>query len=405
MALSLTDALSHHREKHSSVDIVFECARCRKSYQTKHAALCHIPKCPKIGAGEPEVEEPKAFSCPECTDTFSTQRGLSQHKRIRHPSTRNAERAALAAPVARAPRDGSSFSAEEITRMYELERIYKGDPNIVQRIVEDLRGKILKQIRDKRREPAYCRRRDQLLKDAAKLLPPIRRRTRVSLLSESSTSSIDMTRKSSTSLHAPINACAPCKDLLPPDRSTSAAAGRTDDVFSPRIEKKSESMAGSSRSANISEDDDRSLFSGGVLTRRKLRYPVRDRYVRLERCDGLMRPPPLLDSSVEIVTDEEAEWKEELRSCFGEWNSSEYPRDALEVCDAIREAINDLNENSVEAAYASIIKYLGAEQSSVQAKDRPPRTKKRTKRRLKRYQYARAQDLFKRDPGLLARHV
>lgn len=148
---------------------------CDKTYRTKHAAQCHVPKCP-------EVRNPvKPFSCSECPESFTTQRGLSQHKRHRHPAERNEERMATARPVVRPPRVGSSFAPEEITMMYRLEWTYRGNPDIAQKIAERIGTKVAKQIRDKRREPAYCRRRDQYLKEMAGSLPAVRRSLRASL--------------------------------------------------------------------------------------------------------------------------------------------------------------------------------------------------------------------------------
>lgn len=400
MALSLSDAVSHHNEKHASVDIIFKCRKCHKPYRTKHAALCHIPKCPGAGRGSPDNVQAKPFSCPECTESFITQRVLSQHKRLRHPATRNAERIALVTPAARAPRSGSSFSTEEIARMYELERIHKGDPDIVQKILEGLENKTSKQIRDKRREPAYCRRRDQYLKDAANVLPSMRKRSRISLVSDSSGSSIDVALRSGTRRRT-----RPSSTRAPYENSglTMTTTGGPDCDLSSLTTERGEPIPGCSRSVDPDANEDQApLTLMEESIQQRFLPAVKECYVRLERCDNLI-PSPVLGRGT--FTDDEMRWKETLVSCLEDWNPSEHLKDSRKVYDAIREAISNFNEGSIEAAYAAVAEYFGSMQEPIQTVDRPPRNKQRTKRKFKRYQYARAQELFKRDPGLLARHV
>lgn len=396
MALSLTDTVRHHKERHSSVDIEFACRKCQKSYRTKHAVLCHVPKCPGLG-------DNKAYPCPECAESFSTQRGLSQHKRHRHPATRNAERVALALPSVGKPRIGSRFAAEEITTMYQLERTYRGDPDIVQRMVEALGEKTLKQIRDKRREPAYCRRRDEYLRESAGALPPIKRRSRVSGLGESSCGTVDVTPRSEERRRAgSADRGAPSVD----SRTLGLLEAAEDEpvaVLSPRTgglprELVDECSGPSGPSKNKSRTP--AIIEGPTL---EPRLAVRECYVRLERCDDLL--PPSVNQKGDIPLADEAKWREELLGYLKEWNPSEHLKNSLGVCNAIQAAIGNPNECAVEAAYDAVMDYLGAMQSSAREEDRPPRTKQRTKRKMKRFQYARAQDLFKKDPGLLAGHV
>jgi hypothetical protein len=147
-ALSLGDFARHLKEKHASVPLKYECGKCHMRYVIKHAALCHIGKC----TGPKEVSQ--AHKCPECTESFATKIGLGQHKRHRHPVTRNEERAAPTPPKRYEPRMGSSFTAEEIATMHRLERVHRGDSRIAVKMGMVITTKSLKQLRDKRREPA-----------------------------------------------------------------------------------------------------------------------------------------------------------------------------------------------------------------------------------------------------------
>jgi hypothetical protein len=139
------------KEKHAD-QITFQCRKCDKEYKSKHAAQCHIPKCP--GKKAPVVG---GYSCEECGDTFATKSGLSQHKRHHHPLVGNMERISDP-PRLRAPRGGVGFSAE-VQTLLQLEITYKDEPDILTKMTELLKTKTRKQIRDKRLEPAYIRKR------------------------------------------------------------------------------------------------------------------------------------------------------------------------------------------------------------------------------------------------------
>jgi hypothetical protein len=155
-ALSLNDYLLHVKEKHADQATTFQCRTCDKEYKSKHAAQCHIPKCP--GKKHPIVG---GFSCEECRDTFASKPGLSQHKRHRHPLVRHMERIPDP-PRLRAPRGGVGFSAEEVQTLLQLEITYKGDVDIVTKMTELLKSKTRQQIRDKRLVPAYIRQRAEM---------------------------------------------------------------------------------------------------------------------------------------------------------------------------------------------------------------------------------------------------
>jgi len=117
-------------------------------------------------------------------------------------------------------------------------------------------------------------------------------------------------------------------------------------------------------------------------------------YVALERCDHWVIPPLPESENEGLIM--EMEWRERLLGSLQSWNASNCPVDASRVCVAIK-AADELSGEAVEAAYASVVEYLGGAQGSGRAVSRPPRTKQRMRRSIKRYEYARTQDLFKKE--------
>jgi hypothetical protein len=93
--------------------------------------------------------------------------GLSQHTRCRHPLVRNADRLAPVSRPEKSARPVRSFSLEEIELMLQLEEAFKGDPRISMKMAELMETKTAKQIRDKRKEPAYIAKRDARLANAS----------------------------------------------------------------------------------------------------------------------------------------------------------------------------------------------------------------------------------------------
>jgi hypothetical protein len=119
---NLNNALEHHNIHHHDVQISFLCSRCQKEYRTKHAALCHLPKCPG-----PAPNLNSGISCKLCHQEFRTQRGLSQHERAAHPALRNEKRQQAAQPAPPRPAakgHGKTWSKEEIELMIQLELTY-----------------------------------------------------------------------------------------------------------------------------------------------------------------------------------------------------------------------------------------------------------------------------------------
>ncbi|XP_071649989.1 uncharacterized protein [Temnothorax longispinosus] len=164
MALTVKDEARHIEEMHLHLSIRYKCERCGKSYASYCAAACHLPKClaARAGDGQRTVEQGR-FVCPDCDRNFTTQRGLSQHQRLVHPVARNRVRSEQAAPKVMEPRRGRVFSAEDVSRMLELEVELKDETNIAKAMALLMPEKTLKQIRDKRSEACYKRWKEQRL--------------------------------------------------------------------------------------------------------------------------------------------------------------------------------------------------------------------------------------------------
>lgn len=105
-----------------------------------------------------------SHTCDVCKRAFHSRRGLSLHKRSRHPNVRNAE---LLEPepgqrlsVTRRP---SIWNAEKLAIVYELEERYRDDPHINIKIAASLLFKTNKQFSNQRSE----RRKKAILTEAA----------------------------------------------------------------------------------------------------------------------------------------------------------------------------------------------------------------------------------------------
>ena len=153
LLMDLNNAMQHFRTHHQTTNVLFTCSRCKKIYNTKHAALCHIPKCP--GARE---ELATGIQCDACKQFFNTRRGLSQHERAAHPLVRNTKRQDAARPAQPRPPAkgyGKIWTKADVDRMLRLEVQLQGHPRVAKEMTAYFPGKTAKQIRDKRKETSY----------------------------------------------------------------------------------------------------------------------------------------------------------------------------------------------------------------------------------------------------------
>jgi len=111
---NMNNALQHARIHHREANILFVFSHCKKKYKSKHAALCHIPKCPSQRS--PVNSDVR---CDLWHQKFRTQRGLS-HERKAHHLVRNKERQEAAQPVSPRPIAkgyGKTWNKEQIDLM------------------------------------------------------------------------------------------------------------------------------------------------------------------------------------------------------------------------------------------------------------------------------------------------
>lgn len=157
LALSLNDAVKHVGKNHGTPN--FRCTNCQKEYVTKHAALCHVPKC--TGPKEPG---PNAVMCLICQVSFNSKRGLSQHERHVHPALRNQARAEPPRDEAARPLRVGGFTEDEVSLMLTLERRFFGDRCVAKKM-EGYLNRTARQLRDKRANLNYIARRDEYLRN------------------------------------------------------------------------------------------------------------------------------------------------------------------------------------------------------------------------------------------------
>ncbi|XP_044760391.1 uncharacterized protein LOC123317843 [Coccinella septempunctata] len=161
MALNINDAIRHAKDYHRSHTPTFKCRDCHKGYESKHAALCHVPKCTG-----PKVPPPNAVRCEHCQWYFRCRMGLhaSQHERTAHPQIRNEARARTSGVDRQQAPSQGGFTVEEVNLMLELERRFYGDSRVSKKM-EGFLNRTAKQLRDKRALSSYKALRDAYLRD------------------------------------------------------------------------------------------------------------------------------------------------------------------------------------------------------------------------------------------------
>lgn len=89
--------------------------------------------------------------------------------------------------------------------------------------------------------------------------------------------------------------------------------------------------------------------------------------------------------------------------------TKDVPKDIADVINGIMRATSTCcSRDTIDCLYSAILESLGNKTSSKASPSRPKQEERRgknKKRAKKRYRYARVQDLFKKSPGLLAKHI
>lgn len=142
----------HIAREHPAVDVTWLCGPCQRRCATLRSWSCHVPHCK--GRQEPE-ELP--FKCENCSLSFGTKTGLSQHERHVHPEVRNDKRAAEAnKPKGKGGRRPSIWTDDDLLAIWEIERKNIGARDLNERIAEHFPGKTARQVSDARRRKDYA---------------------------------------------------------------------------------------------------------------------------------------------------------------------------------------------------------------------------------------------------------
>lgn len=127
----------HHRTTHSDVRLKWVGEMCWKD--GVHAAVCHYAKC------RGEDQTPKPFVCEVCGTGFTSQSGLSQHKR--HPERRQEEREQPNRRMGVA--GGGVWTVDEVQVIINYFSAADREGSYTSALLPFLPGKSRKQIRDK----------------------------------------------------------------------------------------------------------------------------------------------------------------------------------------------------------------------------------------------------------------
>lgn len=141
LVTSETFLKKHAAQAHPETRCRWVCLRCETEFVSHQSLKCHIPKCRGI------KEVAGSHICGMCNRSFTSQRGLSLHKRSRHPDLRNAEQLeALEPPQCPSVRRQSIWTQDEIATLKRLEEQFRDDPHINVKIAVYLPLKTHKQV-------------------------------------------------------------------------------------------------------------------------------------------------------------------------------------------------------------------------------------------------------------------
>lgn len=343
LALSLNDAIKHATQRHEGSTLIFKCTNCDKEYVSKHAAQCHRPKC----TGR-VVPPPGAVRCDICGAYYKSKMGLSQHERTAHPDVRNKKRAGTsnADQRERRVRQGG-FTKEEVDLMLTLERRFHGHPYVAKMMEEHL-DRTAKQLRDKRALPSYKALREKYLRDN----PP----------DESSSS----------------------EDSNPAESSDdSEIIGQEEEVTPPATPE-----------AEVSETPP------ALVEAIDLEIPI--------VVPEIVVTPPQDSSSPSLVNWREGIIRNALEQQLPKKAFPDESQKAFSLLKGALQLAKDMNyevpQLYVDNVYTLATSFLASRNNEDGGEGRPQRVRGKGRSR-RRYIYARTQDLFKKNPGEVAKHV
>jgi hypothetical protein len=397
--LNLNAAMHHARSHHCGVGVLYSCTTCGKTYKGKHAAQCHVPKCkgPSTGKG-------KTVICGLCNQAFKTQRGLSQHERLVHPVERNEKREkAVTDKRGRGASKGYGkvWQKDEVDTMIHLEKTLQGHPQIAKQMMEHLPGKTAKQIRDKRREPSY-----KALVETYKLAQgqPANQEPPESICS-SSDSEVEI---------RPVTTRRYVSETEDEDASDKGLDSRHPGPSSPKAGQNDlahERLTETDQEPGLS----RSAGDGSFPSQENVAYHSHQ-VTRPHTQSSPIRAEAIL-SNDDTATPDEQQWQSDIiRQALAETrDTSTLASKCRDLHSRLVSILTDIGaaqliatQALVDDVYAQVlaqIETVQATRAKNQARRKKPKTQAGRKRKKKRYKYARTQDLFRKNPNLLARYI
>jgi len=301
------------------------------------------------------------------------------------------------------------LTEEELTIMCRMEQGLRGDPRINVKIADALGGRFTcKQISGKRLAPSYIRARDHILAQAveAEVDPAVSSDSSPERLPNRRL--LPLVSESSSSDQSPVGLTPPQDDIERRRPGTPQGAG---DVHAFGTPLSASTRGGDSEGGSQPDGSVTPAVSPLVVD-----HPVNpvhgDQLGDVdtgshERADPLN---PSNHSPHAQDTPNEVEWRTGLLTQLRGWDPAAGPEGVREPSRLIRDAarLPEISQEVLDTVYGVLAESLSArEDSSGSGRVRAsgPRTKRSKKRAQKRYRYARTQDLYKKDPALLAKHV
>jgi len=383
--LNINAATQHARSHHGGIEVKYSCSKCGKTYKSKHATQCHVPKC----TGPPTREANNAI-CGICKQGFKTQRGLSQHERLVHPAARNEKREQAATSRGSHKTNkgyGKVWRKDEVDTMLRLEKTLQGHPHIAKQMMEHLPGKTAKQIRDKRKEPSYKALTEQYYSETEKP----RESTRTSSDSE--------------------------EEIRPVTRKRYAL--ETEDEYSTDLEQEprqpDHSPAATGQTSLAHEQPIEEQLPH--LMRPACEGPNTSNAETTEQRPASPQSPIRVGGTPGNEDGAEQQWQTDILRQTLAATSEDLPVSSkckdlhLRLVSLLKEIGDEqqpVTQALIDDIYAQVLAQIETTQTKRTAKftkRQGPKTQAGRKRKRKRYEYARTQDLFRKDPKLLAKYI
>lgn len=283
--------------------------------------------------------------------------------------------------------------------MLDLEQTLKGDPRIAMRMAEIMKSKTAKQLRDKRNDPPNIAKRQARL---------AQEHVGVDLenTEEGDLNSHRVHRDQDDEGHRNEDACILYADhgSMEDDWNSHVVSQTSEEdncILHPDLQ-----YLGDCNPSTVYRKDDACVptVEGDCIS-----YEIREvnevndqetHEVHQDQEDG---------SALPTDYDAEALWREELVSSLNALKGFEKQKDVADVMNAIKEAAKrPCSLHILDDLYAAILKILTKVASPIAPINYSKKKRaegKNRKRSTKRHRYARTQTLFKKSPGLLARHI